>query len=130
MEIRPFCSIFWKYLGNIRLLFLEILAKLFLASVWTCKWFFIFSLPIQSNTVVLANGYITTAVFILSRRYGSCDVFMSAAVALEGVWVVGTDCRAGQAEPVADGGLQSECRVEEVPPSARCSLPSLGLPME
>lgn len=52
-------------------------------------------LPIQSNIVVLANGYVNMAVFILSRRYVSCNVFMSETVALERVWVLGMDCWAG-----------------------------------
>lgn len=98
MEIWPFHNIFWKYLGNIRLCFFWIYWQ-------NCSWLqsghandlFIPppAPPIQSNIVVLANGYINMAVFILSRRYVSCNVSTSETVALEWVWVLGMDCWAG-----------------------------------
>lgn len=54
-----------------------------------------FFLPIQSNIVLLANGYINTALFILPRTYVSCNMFTSGIGALNGPWIPGCDCRAG-----------------------------------
>lgn len=86
------------------------------------------SLKKCSCACLLANGCISTAVFILSRRYISCNVLMSDTTALEGVWVLG--CTAEQVESMADGGSRSEHRVEQTPPSAVCLLASLCLSME
>lgn len=66
IEIQLLHNIIWKYLGDIRL-------SLFWIYCQNCSWlqfgnasdFFQFKV----NVVVLANGYINMAVFILSGRY-------------------------------------------------------------
>lgn len=76
----------------------------------------VFFLPTPSNIVLLANGYINAALFILPRTYVSCNAFVSgtgAGRAVEpgvGGWEVEFEARAGSEggmSPLVSPGLLS-----------------------